>query len=130
MGEQQTSMTDTTQIISKYDRTYGGLMDVCLKTKPSTVQVVQAITGKSETFIVQTFRHPELGDYIAIQTIDENGVVRIILPPKVCRLIGSQNASLTTTGRSIRGRRVMAERMADPKWKPPVPPKRRKKTVK
>ena len=40
--------------IQKYDRMYGGLIDVCISTKPSTVKVVQALTGRAETFIIQT----------------------------------------------------------------------------
>ena len=31
--------------ISNYDRLYGGLIDVSLATKPSTVKVVQPLTG-------------------------------------------------------------------------------------
>jgi hypothetical protein len=112
MGEHN-QMTNDTQTITKYDRIYGGLLDVCLATKASTVKIVQAITGKSESFIVQTFRHPELGDFIFIEHLDEDGVTRTALPPKVCNLIASQKDSLTKTGRSIRGRRSMAERMAN-----------------
>lgn len=109
--------TDTTQIISKYDRVYGGLINVSLATKPSTIKTVQAVTGKSESFIVQTLRHPELGDTIFIEHLDENGVVRIALPPKVANLISSQRDALSKTNRSRTAKRVMKERM-DNGWKP------------
>lgn len=110
-------MTSETQIISKFDRIYGGLQDVSLSTKPSTVKHVQPVTGKSETFIIQTFRHAELGDFVFIEHIDEGGVVRIALPPKVGNLIVSQKDSLSKTNRSRTSRRVMEERMANG-WKP------------
>jgi hypothetical protein len=120
-------MTNETQIVTKYDRIYGGLQDVSLSTKASTVKTVQAVTGKSESFIVQTLRHEELGDFIFIEHLDENGVVRLALPPKVANLIASQRDALTARRRSISSRRVMRERMASGNWKPPVPPQRRKK---
>lgn len=120
-------MTNETQTITKYDRIYGGLLDVCLATKASTVKIVQAITGKSESFIVQTFRHPELGDFIFIEHLDEDGVTRTALPPKVCNLIASQKDSLTKTSRSRRGKRVMAERMAQG-WVPNFKKRARTKT--
>ena len=107
-----THQIETTQTISKYDRTYGNLHDVGLGTKPSTIKNVQTITGKSETFVVQTFRHEELGDYIFIERMDEEGVVRIALPPKVAAAIASQKDSLTARRRSMTSKRVMKERMS------------------
>lgn len=90
--------------ITKFDRVRGGLKDVALFTQPSTVQFLQAITGKSETFIVETCRYPEHGgDYIFLQVIDENGTVRVALPPKVANTIASQRDSLTTRRRRIAG---------------------------
>jgi hypothetical protein len=102
-----------TQTISKYDRTYGSLHDISLSTKPSTVKNVQTLTGKSETFVVQTFRHEELGDYIFIECMDENGLTRLALPPKVAAAISSQKDSLSKRSRSLASKRVMKERMAN-----------------
>jgi hypothetical protein len=110
--------------ISKYDRVYGGLHDVSLSTKPSTVKAVQFLTGKSETFVVQTFRHEELGDYIFIECMDESGLIRLALPPKVAAAIASQRDSLTKRRRSISSKATMKQRM-EGGWVPSF--KKRKK---
>jgi hypothetical protein len=120
-------MGTETPTLTKFDLAYGRAQDVGISTKASTVKYVQPITGKTETFIVQTFRHPDLGDTVFIERIDEDGVVRIVVPPKVASLIISQRDSLTKTNRSRTSKRVMRERMASGNWKPPVPPRRRKK---
>jgi len=96
--------------ISKYDRVYGGLQGVSLFTKPSTVKHVQYLTGRTETFVIQTARHEELGDFVFIECMDESGVTRLALPPKVANLIASQRDSLTTRRRSIAGKRIAKER--------------------
>jgi hypothetical protein len=102
-------MDETT--ISKYDRTYAARNDDSLLTKTSTIQNVQSITGKTETFMVQTARHPDLGDFIFVQCIDENqGVTRLALPPKIAAAIAAQRDSLTGKRRSIASRRVAQER--------------------
>lgn len=119
-------MTNTlidTQAVNKYDRLYGGLHDVSLATKPSTVKNVQALTGKSETFVIQTFRHEELGDYIFIEALDENGLVRIALPPKAAAAIAAQRESLTRRRRSISSRATMQRRMKEG-WVPTFEKKR------
>lgn len=97
-------MPDDNQI-SKYDRLRGNLQDVALFTKPSTIKNVQQLTGKAETFVVETCRHEELGDFIFIECVDETGVTRLALPPRVANVIGSQRDSLTTRRRKIAGRR-------------------------
>lgn len=98
--------------VHKYDRIYGNLLDVSLHTKPSTVKVVQPLTGRAETFIVQTLRHEDNGDYIFIECADESGLVRLALPPKVANAIASQRESLTKRRRSIASRSAMKSRMA------------------
>lgn len=35
------------ETISKYDRTYGGVLDIGLSTKPSTIKIVQSLTGQA-----------------------------------------------------------------------------------
>jgi hypothetical protein len=99
--------------IDKYDRLYGGLIDVSLSTKPSTVKVVQPLTGRAETFIVQTVRHEDTGDFIFVECADENGLVRLVLPPKVSNAIAAQRESLTKRRRSIASRAAMRTRMAN-----------------
>jgi hypothetical protein len=112
--------------ISKYDKCYGGVIDIGLATKPTTIEVVQSVTGRAESFIIQRVR-TEHGDYLFIKSLDEDGLVRLALPPKVTAAIDRHGAALTKRNRSRTGKRVMAERMADGNWKPPVPPQRRKK---
>jgi hypothetical protein len=104
-------MADQDYTVAKYDRLRGGLQGVALFTKPSTVKSVQTITGKSETFVVETARHEELGDYIFIECMDEAGVVRLCLPPRVANAIASQRDSLTSRRRSIASKTVARARM-------------------
>lgn len=106
MNEQQDVVT-----VGKFDRIRGGLQGVALFTKPSTIKTVQNITGKSESFIVESARFDELGgDFIFIEMVDEAGVVRIALPPKVANTIAAQRDSLTARRRSAAGKRQAAAR--------------------
>jgi predicted aspartyl protease len=98
--------------ISKYDRRYGALIDAFIHTKPSTVKVHETITGRSETFIIQTVRHEEQGDYVFVECIDELGTTRLALPPKVANAIAAQRESLTKRKRSIASKRNMRNRIA------------------
>jgi|SRR5690348_17738310 len=96
--------------LSQFDRVRGGLEGVAMFTKPATVKNVQIITGKSETFIVETARHSELGDTIFVECMNEDGLVRLALPPKVANAIARQRDALTTRARSQAARAVAQER--------------------
>jgi hypothetical protein len=97
-------MEEQDRTISKYDRLYGSSKMVGMSTRASTIQNVESVTGRAETFIVQTFRHED-GDRIFLQCVDENSnVTRLALPAKVCNAIASQRDSLTKKRRSIAGR--------------------------
>ena len=101
-------MNENESVVSKYDRTRAGLEGVALFTKPSTIKHVQGITGRAETFVVETARHDEIaggGDFVFIECVDETGVTRLCLPPKVANAIASQRDSLTTRRRRIAGKR-------------------------
>lgn len=102
--------TDNDNTIQKYDRIRGRMQDVALFTKPSTVRNVESMTGRSETFVVETCRHEELGDYIFVECVDESGTVRLCLPPKVANAIASQRESLTSRRRSIASKAVAKAR--------------------
>jgi hypothetical protein len=103
---------DNDHQISKYDRLYGSMREVCIYTKPSTVQIVEPVTGRAETFIVQTMRHAEKGDYVFVQCLDENATtMRMGLPPAVANAIASQRDSLTTKRRRIASKAAMRARM-------------------
>jgi predicted aspartyl protease len=99
------------QSVNKYDRIRGGMQGVALFTKPSTIRSVQPITGRAETFVVETARHEELGDYIFVEMVDESGVVRMALPPRVANAIASQREALTTRRRSIAAKAQAKSRM-------------------
>lgn len=95
---------DQDHTISKYDRLYASSKDAAMMTKPSTIKIVESMTGRSETFIVQTARHED-GDRIFVECIDENGsVTRLVLPFKVADAVASHRDSLTTRRRSIAGK--------------------------
>jgi len=78
--------------ISKYDRQRGSLKDVALFTRPSTIQNVQTLTGRAETFVVATARAEDQGgDFIFVECIDElQAVTRLCLPPRVANAIASR----------------------------------------
>ena len=95
---------DNDNTVSKYDRVRGGLEGVAMFTRPSTIKNVQIVTGKSETFVVETSRHEELGDTIFIECMDEAGVTRLALPPRVANAIAAQRDSLTARRRSAAAR--------------------------
>lgn len=98
--------------IAKYDRVRGGLDGIAMFTKPSTVKNTTIITGKSETFVIETARHAELGDTIFVECLDDTGVTRLALPPKVANAIAAQRDSLTTRGR-IRAGKAQAQARKD-----------------
>jgi hypothetical protein len=89
----------------KYDLTLAsvdGRADVT-HTKASTVRRVIPLTGEAQTFIVQTYRCED-GDFAFIEYLDNEGPIRLALPPKVTLLLARQRDSLTTTGRRKRGK--------------------------
>jgi hypothetical protein len=92
-------MNDNT--VQKYDRIRGGLEGGALFTKPSTIRNVETITGRAETFVIETGRHAEFGDFVFIECVDENGTTRLCCPPKVADAIASQRDRLAARRRSI-----------------------------
>lgn len=111
--------------ISKYDRIYGSLRDLCANSdiaatsKPSTVQYVEHVSGRAETYIVETIRD-EKGDHLFVQCVDDKQqVTRLALPPRVSKAIQSQarkldrrSAQQSKERRAELGRKLAAERMA------------------
>lgn len=104
--------------VDKFDRVIGGLkgrLDVTA-VAPSPVQSEIALIGGVEAWIVQTFRekeeeHQKGGDYIALQYLDAERSLRLVLPPKVAEKIAQQREALTTKNR----RRAAKERAAKDK---------------
>jgi hypothetical protein len=108
-------MTKEYETVDRYDRIYAAMHDIALITKPTTIQLIQPLTGKAETFVIQTARHED-GDYIFVQRLDENGTVRLALPPKVANAIAAQRDALTKRRRSISSRNTMRNRMESGEW--------------
>lgn len=100
------------ETVAKFDRIRGNLHDVALFTKPSTIKTVQNLTGKAETFVVETCRYED-GDVIFVECMDENGLTRIALPPKVATAIASQRNALTARRRRIAAKAEAARRKAE-----------------
>lgn len=98
------------QTISKYDRLRASLQDRGLFTKPSTIQNIDSIIGRAETFVVRTGRDEERdGDFIFIECMDESAnATRICLPPKVSDAIASQRASLDKRSKVLLSQRRSA----------------------
>jgi hypothetical protein len=106
------SEANVTVMPDLFDRQIGalhGIPDV-LSTKSSVLNAVTPIVGDSQTFTVQTYRQPEIGDTIFIQIVNKNGTVRIALPASVANAIARQRESLTSRSRSKRAKAVAQAR--------------------
>lgn len=86
--------------VAKYDRVREGLRGIAVFTRASTVKTTAPVVGSTVTYVVESARHED-GDYIFVECIDDQGVVRLVLPPKVAAVIASQREALTARRRSI-----------------------------
>lgn len=85
----------------KFDRLFGelaGLPDVT-QGKPSTVVTSLPIIGQAQTWVVQTLRQSEVGDYIFVQYIDSEGGFRFVIPPQAAAAIARQADAISTKNR-------------------------------
>lgn len=99
--------------VSKYDRQRGALEGIGLASRPSTVREVQQITGKATTYVVECVKHDELGVFAFVEMVDEAGVTRMVLTPKVVAALNRQQDALTAKSRSIAGKaRAAADKAA------------------
>jgi hypothetical protein len=87
--------------IPKYNRVRGGLNAVF--TRPTTFKVVEETTGLADSYMVETGRD-EQGDHCFVERVDETGVIRMYLPPKVVNAIVRQRDALSAKSRSLRGK--------------------------
>jgi ABC-type Na+ efflux pump permease subunit len=85
----------------KFDRMLGGLHNLpdVTSTKPSTVVAVLPLIGQAQTYIIQTLRQREKGDTIFVQYVDDQGSVRLVIPPAAAEAIARQRDALTTKTR-------------------------------
>jgi hypothetical protein len=90
-------MPDEYTTLSPFDRRIGALHDLpdVVTTSPSTVRTIETVTGRSETFIVQTYRQHDRGDTIAIEYVGADGTsTRLALPPKVAAVLARQRDAI------------------------------------
>jgi hypothetical protein len=102
----------TYETISKFDRIRAGQLDVSMFSKPVTIKYTQSITAKTDTYVVETCRHETDGHYVFLECMDESGVSRIVLPPKVVNTITRQADSLNKRWRSAVSKATMKARIA------------------
>lgn len=104
---QQPDTVPTRRVLGAiYDRTMQalrGLPDV-RETKPSPVRTYTPVREEPQSWLVQTMRHREKGDTVFVEYIDNEGSVRIALPPSVCEVIHRQREALTTMNRRAAAR--------------------------
>lgn len=115
MSNATTEPNVRSQLGKVFDRTIQaihGKPDV-INTKASTVRSMTPIHELPQTFIVQTYRQAEVGDFCFVEYIDGEGSVRIVLPPQVMDAIARQRDSLTDKNRKVAGqRRAAADKAA------------------
>lgn len=107
--------------ISEFDRLVGSLSQVpppdVVKSKASTFRAELPLIGLHRSYIVQTYRHRELGDTIFLETVGGEGSIRIAIPPQVADTIARQRESLSKQLRSKLSKQSMQDRMARGEWK-------------
>lgn len=105
---------DNDQQISNYDRSYGSYHDSqFIHLPPRTVKSTD-ILGRSETFIVETFRTDD-GDVVFIESHSAEGDVRLRLPVRVVKALFQQRESLAAKVRRVKSKAAMSVRIAEMK---------------
>lgn len=85
-----------------------GLPDVVM-VKPSTIRVTNAY-GRSETYILQTFRQLKVGDTIFLEIHTGEANLRLKLPPEIAKAIARQYDALSGRARSKSAKAEAARR--------------------
>jgi hypothetical protein len=100
--------------VDLFDRTRGGMemRNDTTKTRVSTVRHVDPLVGNVSTYLIETVRAQDSGDFCFVEVATKDGNVRVVLPPKVTATIARQRDSLTTSVRRKMGREQAAERKA------------------
>lgn len=96
-----------------YDRAYGQAQGFP-HTKPSTITAANVMgIGGVRSYIVETFRLPEVGDTVFVQITGPEGLQRVHLPPSVTQVIARQRDALSTQSRQRAGKaRAAADKAA------------------
>lgn len=96
-----------------YDRAYGQAQGFP-HTKPSTITAANVMgIGGVRSYVVETFRLPEVGDSVFVQITGPEGLQRVHLPPIVTKVITRQRDALSTQSRKRAGKaRAAADKAA------------------
>lgn len=107
-------MSETYKTIDKFDRMLGALHSLpdVASTQPSTVVAVLPLIGSAQTYIIQTLRQKEQGDTIFVQYVDDQGSVRLVIPPAAADAIARQRDALTAKNRKRAARESAQRRKA------------------
>lgn len=112
---------------------FDGLPDMVKSNQVPIRSIPFLGVGGSQTFIIQTFKHTEQGDYVFLEHVSTSGTIRLVLPPKVVAVILRQHDQLIGKNRSKSAKAVMKRRMAEgyvPTFaRPEHKPKRKRKTT-
>lgn len=100
--------------LSVFGRASSVLKDLpdIIKSKPTTLVETPSFAGEPHTYIVQTMRRKEEGDYIFFQDVASGQAVQIVIPPRIADIIARQRDQLTGKSRSRASRLSMEGRMA------------------
>lgn len=101
-------------IRDKFDKVLGELTGVpdVTKSAPQTIRAALPILGDGQTFIIQTMKRRDVGEYIFLEYIDAEGSHRIVIPPPAAACIYRQRDALGAKIRRQTGRRVGLEQAA------------------
>jgi len=101
------------QTVDYFDRARGGMdqRNEATKIRVSTVRHIDPLVGNVSTYLVETIRIKDEGDWGFIEVATKEGNLRVVLPPKVTNVIARQRDALTTKVR----RRIGLEQAADRK---------------
>lgn len=96
-----------------YDRAYGQAQGFP-HTKPSTITAANVLgIGGVRSYIVETYRMPDVGDTVFVQITGPEGLQRVHLPPALTQAIARQRDALTTQSRKRAGKaRAKADKAA------------------
>jgi hypothetical protein len=108
-------MSDEQKVsLSIFGRAMSVLKDLpdIIKTKPTTQVETPSFAGEPHTYIVQTYRRKEEGDFIFFQDVSSGQAVQIVIPPRIADIIARQRDQLSSKSRSRASRVAMEDRMA------------------
>lgn len=98
-----------------YDLKMGELYKLpdATRVKPSAKTVVTPLVGDVQSFVVETIRVKDEGDYLFLQYLDAETQFRIVLPPAITAVIARQRDAAGAKVRSQTAKQQAAIRKAN-----------------